>query len=106
MRNLFFPKLCKISKREPCLRDQMAGDAALPGAGDAECAWGWDVQATPPGKLGSFALGGDHPGSWSHPYGPVLILRDRPVIENVMLTSGLVCFLVTSLLVREIDEYL
>lgn len=73
IRNLFFPKLCKISKREPCLRDQMAGDAALPGAGDAECAWGWDVQATPPGQAGLLCLGRGPPRKlvpslWSCPY--------------------------------------
>lgn len=63
---------------------------------------GWDVQATPP--RASWA-----PLPWAgttQEAGPVLILRDRPVIENVMLTSGLVCFLVTSILVREIHEYL
>lgn len=70
VRNLFFPKLQKIFGREPCLRDQVAGDSALPCVGGAGCTSGWVGRTghSSQGKLGSFALGRDHPGSWSCPY--------------------------------------
>lgn len=98
----FLPQLWKVSGREPCFRDQLDGDAALSlwPRRAAEYGWSWGgggAQATP-----TTASPVVCPGPLRLLWKPCayLLLKGRRTWD--WETSGLIYFLVTSAVVKEI----